>query len=129
MKKIMIDTNVYISFKRNGAFILEILRRAEFIGVSIVVLGELLCGFKGGSKERNNREELEQFLDSPRVHIVQMDEETAEYYAKIFWNLKKKGTPIPTNDIWVAASAMRHGAHLFTNDRHFESIEGLLLFE
>jgi len=98
MKKIMIDTNIYTSFKRNDTFLVEILRRAEFIGISIVVLGELLCGFKGGSKEHKNREELEQFLDSPRVHIIQMDEETAEYYAKIFWNLKRKGTPIPTND-------------------------------
>lgn len=129
MKKIMIDTNIYTSFKRNDTFSVEILRRAEFIGISIVVLGELLCGFKGGSKERKNREELEQFLDSPRVHIVQIDEEIAEYYAKIFWNLKRKGAPIPTNDIWVAASAMRHGVYLFTNDRHFENIEGLLLFE
>ena len=127
MKRIMIDTNIYTSFKRNDAFVPEILRRAEFIGIPIVVLGELLCGFKGGSKERKNREELEQFLDSHRVHIIQMDEETADFYANIFWDLKKKGTPIPTNDIWVAASTMRHGVHLFTHDRHFENIDGLLL--
>ena len=129
MKKIMLDTNIYTSFKQNDAFILETLRRAEFIGISVVVLGELLCGFKGGNRERKNREELEQFLDSPRVHIIQTDEETAEFYARIFWDLKKKGTPIPTNDIWVAASAMRHGVNLFTNDKHFENIEGLLLID
>ena len=128
MRKIMIDTNIYALFKRNDAFVLENLRRTEFIGISIVVLGELLCGFKGGNKEIKNREELEQFLDLPRVHIIQADEETAEFYAKIFWNLKKKGTPIPTNDIWVAASAMRHGIHLFTNDEHFKNIDGFLLF-
>ncbi len=127
MKRIMIDTNIYTSFKRNDAFVPEILRRAEFIGIPIVVLGELFCGFKGGSKEHKNREELEQFLDSPRVHIIQMDEETADFYANIFWDLKKKGTPIPTNDIWVAASTMRYGVHLFTHDRHFKNIDGLLL--
>ena len=128
MRKIMIDTNIYALFKRNDAFVLENLRRTEFIGISIVVLGELLCGFKGGNKEIKNREELEQFLDLPRVHIIQVDEETAEFYAKIFWNLKKNGTPIPTNDIWVVASAMRHGIHLFTNDEHFKNIDGFLLF-
>lgn len=128
MRKIMIDTNVYALFKRNDAFVLEKLRRIEFIGISIVVLGELLCGFKGGNKEIKNREELEQFLDLPRVHLIQVDEETAEIYAKIFWNLKKKGTPIPTNDIWLAASAMQHGIHLFTNDEHFKNIDGFLLF-
>jgi len=51
-----------------------------------------------------------------------------KFYAKIFWNLKKKGTPIPTNDIWLAASAMRYGIHLFTNDEHFKNIDGFLLF-
>ncbi|HHT9121835.1 MAG TPA: type II toxin-antitoxin system VapC family toxin [Candidatus Wunengus sp. YC63] len=128
MKRIMIDTNIYTSFKRNDAFVLEILRRVEFIGIPIVVLGELLCGFKGGNKERKNRGELEQFLDSSRVHIIQVDEETADFYANIFWDLKKKGTPIPTNDIWVAASTMRHGVHLLTHDKHFKNIDGLLLF-
>ena len=78
-------------------------------GVSVVVLGELFSGFKGGSKETRNRKELEQFLDSPRVHVIQLDEETAEIYATVYWNLKKKGNPVPTNDLWVAASAMRYG--------------------
>lgn len=128
MKRIVIDTNIYASFKRNDAIVLEILRRVEFVGIPIVVLGELFCGFKGGSKESKNREELEQFLDSPRVHIIEVDEETADFYANIFWELKKKGTPIPTNDIWIAASTMRHGVHLFTHDKHFENVDGLLLF-
>lgn len=127
MKKILIDTNAYAAFKRNEPAAVGILKTVEYIGVSIVVLGELLSGFKGGSKEAKNKKELEQFLDSPRVDVVRMDEETAEFYAEIYWDLKKKGRPIPSNDIWVAASAMRHGLALFTFDEHFENIDGLIL--
>lgn len=84
-------------------------------------------GFKGGSKEKKNSEELKEFIESPRVHLLQIDGETAEFYAKIYWDLKKKGNPIPSNDMWVAASAMRHGLSLFTLDEHFNSIKGLIL--
>jgi predicted nucleic acid-binding protein len=76
-----------------------------------------------------NRKELSQFLDSPRVHVIQIDEETAEFYSKIYWDLKKEGTSIPTNDMWVAASAMKHGMALFTFDKHFKYVRGLILKE
>lgn len=127
MKNILMDTNGYAAFKRNNPIALEILRTSEYIGISVVVLGELLGGFKGGSKEKKNMEELNKFLDSPRVYILQIDEETAEFYAKIYWGLKKKGNPIPSNDMWVAASAMRHGLSVFTFDEHFYLIDGLIL--
>ncbi|MBI5212963.1 MAG: type II toxin-antitoxin system VapC family toxin [Nitrospirae bacterium] len=128
MKRILIDTNAYAAFKRTDPHALQVFRTVEYIGINIVVLGELLGGFKGGSKEAKNKKELEQFLDSPRVYIIQMDEETAEFYAKIYWDLKKKGKPIPSNDIWLAASSMRHGLSLFTYDEHFNGIGGLILF-
>lgn len=127
MKKILMDTNAYAAFKRNDPSALDAVRTAEYIGVNVVVLGELYSGFKGGSKETRNRMELDQFLDSPRVATILMDEETAEFYAKVYWDLKKKGKPVPSNDIWVAASAMRHGLALFTYDDHFKNIDGLLL--
>ena len=127
MKRILMDTNAYAAFKRNDTDAVNTFKTVEYIGVNIVVLGELLSGFKCGSKELKNRHELEQFLDSPRVNLIQMDEETAEFYAKVYWDLKRKGKPIPTNDLWVAASAMRHGLTLFTYDEHFENIDGLLL--
>lgn len=129
MKKILIDTNAYAAFKRNDPVALEVVRTSEHIGVNMVVLGELYSGFKGGSREARNRKELAQFLDSPRVETILIDEETAEFYAKIFWDLKRKGKPIPGNDLWVAASAMRHGLSLFTYDNHFRNIDGLLLRE
>jgi len=127
MKKILIDTNTYAAFKKNEADAVSTFKTVEYIGVNIVVLGELLSGFKGGTKEVKNRKELEQFLDSPRVNVIQMDEETAEFYARVYWDLKRKGKPVPTNDIWVAASAMRHGLALFTYDEHFDNIDGLIL--
>ena len=127
MKRILIDTNAYAAFKRNDPVALEVFRSSEHIGINMVVLGELYSGFKGGSREAMNRKELAQFLDSPRVGAILIDEETAEFYAKIYWDLKKKGKPVPSNDIWVAASAMQHGLALFTYDDHFKSVDGLLL--
>jgi predicted nucleic acid-binding protein len=127
MKKILLDTNAYAAFKRNDPVALEVMRSSEYIGVNTIVLGELYSGFKGGNRENRNRKELAQFLDSPRVETVMIDEETSEFYAKIYWDLKTKGNPVPSNDMWVAASAMRHGLALFTFDDHFKNIDGLLL--
>ena len=129
MKRILIDTNAYAAFKRDDTTAVNVIRTSAYIGINIVVLGELYSGFKGGSRETRNKKELIQFLDSPRVDTILMDEETAEFYAKIYWDLKKKGMPIPSNDIWVAASAMRYGLALFTYDEHFRSIDGLLMHE
>ena len=125
MKRILIDTNIYVAFKRNVKEVVEVLKRVDYIGINTVVLGELYAGFKGGLKEKLNLEELDRFLDSPRVEIVLIDEATSEAYAYIFWNLRKKGQPIPTNDIWVAASAFQHNLALFTLDEHFKKVEGL----
>ena len=127
MKKILVDTNVYVAFKRNDARAVELLRGVEYIGISAIVLGELLAGFRCGCKEKENRGELEQFLDSPRVEVLPVDEATTEFYASIFRALREKSRPIPTNDLWLAASTMRHGLALATLDEHFSQIDGLLL--
>jgi tRNA(fMet)-specific endonuclease VapC len=127
MKNILVDTNAYTAFKKNDDKAVNIIRKAEYIGLSVVVLGELLGGFKGGNKEAKNIAELDMFLDSPRVGLVKIDEETAEFYARIYWDLKRKGKPVPANDLLVAASAMRHGLALFTYDSHFSNIDGLML--
>lgn len=129
MERMLLDTSGYAAFKRNVPVALEIIRSVEYIGVNVVVLGELLGGFKGGNREKKNIEELNKFLDSPRVYVLQIDEETAEFYAKIYWDLKRKGKPIPSNDMWVAASAIRHGLSLFTLDEHFKNIDSLILKE
>ena len=70
---------------------------------------------------------INHFLDSPRVHVLTIDEETADFYATIVLALKRAGTPIPTNDIWIAALAQRHGLPVYTKDAHFEVVPGLVL--
>ncbi len=97
------------------------------IGISVITVGELLSGFKGGTRESKNREELDFFLDSPRVVLYELDTITADYYSEIITNLRKAGTPIPTNDIWIAAVAFQHGLTLFTKDTHFSYIQGLMI--
>ena len=93
----------------------------------MTVIAELFFGFSLGEKERKNRQELEAFLNAPRVEVLPNDLETADYYALIVKRLKTKGRPIPTNDIWIAANAMKHGLALYSFDSHFKEIEGLLL--
>jgi tRNA(fMet)-specific endonuclease VapC len=126
MKRILIDTNIYTLALRGADDVVDMLRKATAIAISTISIGELLSGFKGGSRERENREELEAFLDSPRVSIHPVDETTADFYAEIVHTLRAQGTPIPTNDIWIAAVALQHGLKLFTRDRHFEHVPGLL---
>ncbi len=128
MKKILIDTNIYSEFKRNNREIVEILQSVEYIGISTTVLGEIYSGFKLGRKVNQNFKELESFLDTPRVYFLSLDETTAVFYSDIFKQLKTKGSPIPANDIWIAATAMQHGLSLLTLDKHFEKIEGLLKY-
>ena len=127
MKQLLIDTNVYVAFKRNEPNVIELFQQAESIAVNTIVLGELLAGFKGGVRETANRNELDQFLDSPRVTLFTLDESSADFFALVFNNLKQTGKPIPTNDIWIAASAMQHGRTLATLDSHFSYIAGLSL--
>ena len=127
MRRIAIDTNIYTSFKANDESVVETFRNCDFIGVDITVIAELFSGFSLGGKEKRNRQELEAFLNSPRVEMLLHDLETAEYYALTVRRLKAKGRPIPTNDIWIAANAMKHGYALYSFDGHFREIEGLLL--
>jgi predicted nucleic acid-binding protein len=127
MRRIAIDTNIYTSFKVNDQSVVEAFRDCDLIAVDIAVIAELFSGFSLGAKEKKNREELEAFLNSPRVEVLLHDLETADYYALIVKRLKAKGRPIPTNDIWIAANAMKHGLALYSLDNHFEEIEGLLL--
>ena len=127
MRKVLIDTNIYVSFKKNNNSTKETFRHLDLIGIDVTVLAELYSGFKYGKKEKLNRLELEQFINSQRVQLFFHDNITAEFYSEIYLQLRKKGHPIPTNDIWKAATAMQYGLALFTLDNHFSNIDGLIL--
>lgn len=117
--RICLDTSGYSAFKRGHVRALELIRRSEGIVIPIIVLGELFAGFRRGQRERRNLDELDRFRESPRVRIASLDEETASCYAEILTRLRERGTPIPTNDIWIAASAMQAGLRVVTTDHHF----------
>ena len=128
MKKVLIDTNIYSLAMRGDDKVVAELRKIDLIGFSAISIGELFSGFKGGNRESRNKEEINIFLDSPRVVLHPIDEGTAEFYASILHDLKEAGTPIPTNDIWIAAVAFQHGYKIFSKDHHFNLIPGLVRF-
>jgi predicted nucleic acid-binding protein len=129
VKRILIDTSFYVAFKKGEKSSVDTVRKAAEIGFSTVVIGELLAGFRCANRVADNYRELEQFLDSSRVAVLSVDEETAEYYARIFQELREKGKPVPTNDLWVAATALQHGFALATYDVHFSAISGIITTE
>ena len=91
-----------------------------------MVLGKLPGGFALGTRAGANRRQLARFLSSPRVTVLVVGPKTAEHYADVYAQLRRKGRPIPSNDMWMAASAQEHGLALFTRDVHFQEIEGML---
>ncbi|MHB8867623.1 MAG: PIN domain-containing protein [Thermoleophilia bacterium] len=125
--RVLLDTNAYVAFKGGDPDMIDVLRMAAEIRVNTVVVGELLAGFSAGLREAVNRRELAEFLDSPRVDVLDLTLETAPFYATVFALLKRKGRPIPTNDLWIAGTALEHGLALVTSDSHFREIEGLRL--
>jgi tRNA(fMet)-specific endonuclease VapC len=125
-RKIMMDTSAYAAFLRGGLGVKGALQQADEIVFNPVVLGELLAGFLMGRNEKRNRDILKDFLSSPRVTIAEIDEETSERYALIVQFLRMKGTPIPTNDLWIAASAMQHGLRVLTTDKHYLQVPQII---
>jgi tRNA(fMet)-specific endonuclease VapC len=124
--KILLDTSAYVGFKRNEAEVVGIIVRAELILFSPIVLGELMFGFRNGKRFKENMADLDNFLDHEAVELLQIGKITSDRYSRIATQLKQQGTPIPTNDIWIAAQTLEHGAELITSDQHFEKIQGLV---
>ena len=123
--RLFLDTNAYSALVRGHRDVSTRVREAKRVNLSVVVVGELLAGFRGGSKESWNRRVLDDFLRHPQVGTLPLTWSTAEGFGTIWSALRDRGRPIPTNDIWIAAHAMEHAAELLTLDRHFLEIEGL----
>ena len=107
----------------------DVIQCAENILMSPIVIGELYSGFKKGKYEKRNREQLRKFINSPRIKLLQISDNTSDFYSYILTQLRKNGTPIPTNDIWIAASVFENGAKLASLDAHFLKVAGLQLVD
>jgi predicted nucleic acid-binding protein len=124
--RIMLDTSAYTAFLMGNSKIKLSIQQAEEVFLNPIILGELMAGFLMGKNEKRNRAILQDFLSSPRVKIVEIDEETSERYAVIVGHLRIRGTPIPTNDIWIAASAMQQGLKVLTTDKHYLEVPQII---
>lgn len=129
MKSIILDTNAYSAILRNkGESVLVAIDGVENLFFSVLVIGELYSGFREGTLVRKNVETLKDFLSDSIVSVVEVNVETAEIFGEIKSVLKKQGTPIPLNDIWIAAQCVELGAVLVTLDKHFSNIPGLRIW-
>lgn len=124
--RLLIDTNRYRDFCVGIGEVLENVRIAERIYVSFVTLAELRAGFICGTLAKKNERGLNEFLSRPRVSTLFADHETTHHYARLYSQLRRQGTPIPTNDLWIAALAMQHSLFLYSRDTHFDALPQLL---
>jgi tRNA(fMet)-specific endonuclease VapC len=117
-----LDTSAYSHFKRGEPAVVDLIDRAEWLGMRVIVLGELAVGFRRGRRAREHQSELTQFLDNRVVEVLPLSEDLVGIYADIVLDLRQSGTPLPVNDIWIAAVAVRWGAPVLTYDSPFRSI-------
>lgn len=129
MKKILLDTNAYSAYLSGDQKIFLALAQADSVLISVIVLGELFAGFRGGSQFTKNNEILQKFLAKPTVEISPVSEETSEIFGEIKNVLRKNGTPLPINDIWISSQAVETGSVIVTFDDHFKKVPGLRLWD
>jgi len=129
VKKILLDTNAYAGYLSGDEQILKELSTADVVYLSIFVLGELYAGFRGGSKYRENKTILKKFLQKPTVEILNATETTSDIFGLLKNGLKKAGTPLLINDVWIASHAQETGAVLISYDKHFSKCPGLRLWD
>ncbi|MHC1729999.1 MAG: type II toxin-antitoxin system VapC family toxin [Syntrophobacteraceae bacterium] len=120
--KICLDTSAYSYFKRGSHEAVEVIKSARWVGMPVIVIGELRTGFRLGGRLDRNERELQEFIQNHAVHILDVDQMASYHYAEAVVELRRAGTPIPTNDIWIAAIAIREGAVVITYDCHFKNI-------
>jgi len=124
--RLLLDSNAFSLLAYGHRHVAELVRGADEVLLSVIVIGELLAGFRRGSRFEQNLADLDAFLDDSFVSVVPVGSVTADRYARISASLRARGRPIPTNDIWIAAHAMETGADLVSADRHFEHVDGLV---
>ena len=120
--RLALDTNRYTDLCRGHARVVEAVAGAEEIWLPFVVLAELRAGFAVGTQGPHNEAVLRRFLLKPGVGVLYADEQTTYHYATVYLQLRKQGTPIPTNDMWIAALVLQHSLVLFARDTHFDAL-------
>ena len=123
--KLVLDTNAYRRLTDGDAQALQRVRAATLVCMPVPVIAELLFGFLNGTKGRQNEATLRKFLTEERVEVLDCDEETAAEFAHLKLQLKRQGTPIPLNDVWIAALVLQHRGVLFTYDADFDNLAQL----
>ncbi len=129
MRSILLDTNAYTAVLAGDERVLEALARADTTYMSVVTVGELHAGFRGGSRFIINREQLASFLSKPTVQTLDVGPESAEIYGQLDDTLRRAGTPIPSNMLWLAAQAIQTGSVVISFNDHFREIPGVRLWE
>jgi tRNA(fMet)-specific endonuclease VapC len=124
-RRLVLDTSAYSRMLQRHAQVLDLVADASQVVLSAVTLGELQAGFEIGTQAAKNRRTLQMFLDEPYVEVADISADIALQYGRIFAKLRAAGTPLPTNDIWIAATAIDRGGQLVTFDRHFGHIPNL----
>lgn len=122
---LVLDTNAYVDFVDGQTDVAELVQTAEQVLMSVIVIGELLYGFFGGTRFTENMQTLQAFLENPHVSLLPVTATTSQHFGEIANTLKQKGTPIPTNDVWIAAQTRELGATLLSRDKHFQRIPEL----
>ena len=120
--RVALDTNRYVDLCRGSADTVTLLEEAEAIMLPFVVVGELRAGFAHGRRQAENERTLRRFLLKDSVRVLFADDQTTHHYASVFRQLRKQGTPIPTNDMWLAALVLQHNLALHARDKHFDHL-------
>lgn len=123
--RLVLDTSAYAHFRKDDERVIDLMANADVILVPATVLGELYGGFEGGTRANQNQRELFGFLGEPFVRVVPTTASVARHYGRVYAALRRAGTPIPTNDMWIAAAALDTGGRLLTFDQHFNHVPGL----
>jgi tRNA(fMet)-specific endonuclease VapC len=117
-----LDTSAYSRFKLGEPAVSELIDSAFYVCLPSIAVGELLAGFRLGAHERRNTTELWDFLADPAADVLDVDVQVAERYSQIYGDLRERGTPVPTNDMWIAATASANGMAVLTFDGHFNAM-------
>lgn len=125
MRSLALDTNTYTTLGRGDKTLAQLLAKAPTIGLPITVLGEIYYGTYNGNRQADNESILANFLANNRVEILHTDEATAKLFGEIATQLRRSGSPMQQNDIWIAALCKQHDYALVTNDKGFSNVLGL----